>query len=164
MKLRPMAIIVALMSVSVWSSTGYAFSNQTLVGTYACSGRGIEVLTPTAGSPVQSDYTYVAIAKYDGGGHESGKLTITFNENSSPPTGFSCTYTQTGTYTVNPDGTGSSTVQGTTVSGPCDNTTEVESFVLDDAIGTSATFIPTSDTTTGGVIDSNVALDTCERQ
>jgi len=164
MKLRTVAVIVALMSAAMWSSTGYAFSDLSLVGFYACSAKGTEVFTATGGSPTELAYVAVALQRFDGAGHATGKFTITLSENSSPPSGFSCTYATSTTYTVNSDGTGSSTEVATTVSGPCGNNTEVRSFVIDDAIGSSATFIPTSDTSSVGVVNSNVDLINCERQ
>jgi hypothetical protein len=175
MKLRPVVVIIALLSATLWSSAVKAglskggpsglgsFSNVSLLGTYACSGQGYEWTTPAGGSSNKQDYSFVAASKF-GGGNESGTLIITFGDTFDPFGGGFCTFTTSGTYQVNPDGSGFMGTNGTATYGNCGDFSEIAGFVVDSPAGDSLSIIPIADYTSGGTINSNVYLQTCVRQ
>jgi len=176
MRLRPVIVIIALLSATLWSSAVRAglskggssglgsFSNVSLLGTYACSGQGYQWFTPTGGSATKYDYSFVAAEVFNGGGHISSTFTITFGDTFDPFGGFSCIYTTVGTYQVNSNGTGSSNLSGTVTSGVCDDFTEEAVLVIDSPDGKSFRINPTAGTSPGGTLNSNVGLQTCTRQ
>jgi hypothetical protein len=75
-------------------------SNATLRGSYAQTGSGVITAPPDQAGPFANVGTLV----FDGNGNLTGTLVVSSNGSSSPAT-------ETGTYTVNSDCTGTYTVQ-----------------------------------------------------
>ena len=75
-------------------------SNGTLRGTYAQTGMGVITAPPDQAGP----FANVGTLTFDGNGGLTGTLVVSSNGTSSPAT-------ETGTYTVNPDCTGTLTIQ-----------------------------------------------------
>ena len=92
------ALALALSSTAKASDKGC--SNATLVGSYAQTGSGVITAPPDQAGPFANVGTLV----FDGLGGLTGALVVSSNGSSSPAT-------ETGTYTVNSDCTGTYTVQ-----------------------------------------------------
>src|SRR5580698_10780602 len=91
-------LALALSSTAKASDKGC--TNATLRGSYAQTGSGVITAPPDQAGPFANVGTLV----FDGNGNLTGTLVVSSNGSSSPAT-------ETGTYTVNSDCTGTYTVQ-----------------------------------------------------
>jgi hypothetical protein len=81
-------------------------SNRTLNGDYACSTQGFLLNVPIPGVPPQATFVGVTMNHYDGQGNVSWLEHVVFNGSPFNP-GWALA---SGTYTVNPDCTGTAVV------------------------------------------------------
>ena len=124
------APIVGLrVDASAQSLTG-PFNNSSVKGTFACSDQGIENVT-IPGYSGDLMFNEITLVTNDGKGHSSGTYSIVSRESSGSLAVFACSYTFTGNYHVNSDGSGTATNVGTLVSGPCsESTTLTSNFIV----------------------------------
>ena len=95
--------------------------NRILHGTYAGAGTALQWVTPTGGSAFKQDSAFAGVRNFDGKGNFGGAYTATIAATSSAGSPTICVYSTTGSYSVNPDGTGtvSETDTSTTMSVGC---------------------------------------------
>ena len=94
------ALTLALAIAPMVQASDKGCSNNTLRGTYAQTGTGVITAPPDQAGP----FANVGTLFFDGLGGLTGNLVVSTNGTSSP-------VTETGTYTVNSDCTGTFTVQ-----------------------------------------------------
>lgn len=123
MKLRIFAAVLiaatAILATPVFAGPK-GYSNATLSGTYAGSIHGYVWVTDSQNNSYKEDIGTTDIITYDGKGNFTSLETLTGEITSGAFPGFVCTFSESGTYTVNSDGT--ATASGTetiTNSGPC---------------------------------------------
>jgi hypothetical protein len=93
--------------------------NRILHGTYAGAGTTLQWVTPTGGSALKQDVAFAAVRNFDGKGNFGGAYTANIAATSSAGSPTICVYSITGSYSVNPDGTGTVSETDTTMSGGC---------------------------------------------
>jgi hypothetical protein len=94
------AMTLALAIAPTVQASDKGCSNETLRGSYAQTGSGVITAPPDQAGPFANVGTLI----FDGNGGVTGALVVSSNGSSSP-------VTETGTYTVNSDCTGTYTVQ-----------------------------------------------------
>ena len=105
-------------------------STATLKGTYVHTAKGFEVAPPSIAGPVVG----VGTDTFDGNGNVVTKATISLN-------GAILPLSTTGTYSVNPDCTGTYTLPGTTLTFVItDNGDRIEAICIDPGVVLSHTF------------------------
>jgi hypothetical protein len=165
------SIAILLIGIGVFGGAKEALnakpppSNASLSGGYSGVFSGFLWFTPPAATPYKSDVALTNLMTFDGAGNESGSFTSTFGVTFGAFPLSVCEGTTTGTYNVNPDGTGSITFVGTSTSGGCAQTTATETFVLGNSgklingVLTSASVPPAA-----GTVNSYVLSGTQTRQ
>jgi hypothetical protein len=98
-----LAITVSAMAQSAGSQERHC-SNRTLFGEYGCSVQGVLLNVP--GLPPEATFVGVTTSTFDGKGNVTGTEHVVVNGMSFNP-GFD---TNSGTYSVNPDCTGTSVI------------------------------------------------------
>jgi len=165
-----LVVTVTLLAVSILGrglNADRGFSNKDLSGGYSGSGTGLLWFTPPGASPTpfKLDLVTTSFTNYDGAGNCTGSVSqaqaLTFG---AAPLA-TCIGTFSCTYSVNPDGTGTSTNTLTFTSGPCINSTVTDSFVLGEG-GKLVNSIVTSDAipAVDGTVTSIVDKETKTRQ
>jgi len=154
--------IAAIVGLRADSSAGNpTFANNILNGSYAFHDEGSLNFTV---DDIEELTAQVGVASYDGYGHCSGSQTITYRTPFSSAAGFVCAYKFKCTYSVNPDGTGTSDFHGTLTSGPCADYHVTLAFVL-DASGHGARYVYTSaETTPTNIVNSVIGSGELTKQ
>jgi hypothetical protein len=136
---------------------------------YSDLGQGLVWFTNTSGPAVKFDLSFVSRITFDGAGGFTRNLTISSGEASSAfPGPCAGAFSETGTYAVNNDGTGSwtgtlSLPSGCSPFGGLVGATETTNFVIGGS-GAVINGTMASITASSGTVDSIVAGDTLTNQ
>jgi hypothetical protein len=114
-------LFVLLAGVAAFGILGagqsFAFSSSDLNGSYSVKAAGVKTWIESGGSPLKLDVSWVGVANYDGNGNVAGSIVETIGGASESFPQVNCIGTTSGTYSVNPDGTGTEVVNLTITSG-----------------------------------------------
>jgi hypothetical protein len=176
LKIQFLALVIGLFisvgilgPISVQTANAASFSNASLSGAYAAVYHGSEWFTPPGGSDEKIDFTATGLTHYDGNGNQHGNITLVIQGDNSDlfVTQVVCTATFSGTYSVNPNGTGTKSFASNFVSGPCSNNTGTLSFVIGNGgseLKLQATSASIVSPDTNGVINSIIETVTETQQ
>ena len=135
--------VVAIIGLRAESSAGgTTFGNTSLNGSYGFHDEGSGNVT-ISGTPVDEAFDQVGVASYDGKGGIRASSTITYRFPFSNEPGFVCKVKYKGTYSVNPDGSGTTSQHGTITSGPCPDVDVTSAFALSNG-GNKISYVVTS--------------------
>ena len=112
--------IALLIATLGGASNASSNNNGILSGRYVGATSGLEWFTPTGGEPTKVDLAVSSIGYFDGKGTFFGYMTVAA-QFTAAPVSLVCKFTQTGSYTLNSDDTGTMSVQSVDNSGGCDS-------------------------------------------
>ena len=169
--LAGIALLIATLGASVAESRAGGFglpgggnNNGILSGRYVGSTSGLEWFTPNTGDPAKYDFSSSYIGYFDGKGNFFGYAT-TAAQFTNAAGSLICTYTQTGTYSLKDDDTGTLSVQTNNTSGGCDSIPQVFNIYATQG-GSKVCFTQTNTdyTSTTGTTNSIVLSGCYEKQ
>ena len=112
-----LAAVLLITTLGAASIAG-ANSNGILSGRYVGSTTGLEWFTTSVGSVLKFEFSSSYIGYFDGRGNFYGNVTTTYQNTNASGTSGLHTLTQTGTYTLDDDDTGTLSVQTEDIFGP----------------------------------------------
>ena len=139
------------------ANAGSKNPNSILKGTYAGAGTALQWVTPTGGSAYKQDVAFAGVRNFDGKGNFGGPYTATIAATSSAGSPTICVYSTSGSYSVNPDGTGTVSETDTTMSGGCVSFDSTYNIAVSEggntvcSVGTNPSFA-----VSGAVVNSQV--------
>ena len=166
--MRRLVVIVTtaiLVGAIARASIASANSNGILSGRYAGAFSGLTWFTAKGSTlPKKVDFASNLIGYFDGKGNYYGNLTtaLGFTDFALPPSDEACTYTQTGSYSLNDDDTGTLSVQTTVTSGNCESIPQVFSINATQG-GSRVCIVQTNAPYTGssGATTNSIVLSGC---